>query len=244
MFQTKPKPDAPAPSEAIVNRPLRYYEKDGAVRAYANKATILAFLSGALALGSLGLAAAVRLQPPTVIRIQPNGESSVLGERTLTGKPTAATAGVDDFLNQAYLKRFLANYLNYSPANVDDRWATSMNMMTYQMRAASLKAMQDGDLRGKIDADQISSVFHLRMISPVPGDPLSFQVYGVKDVHRIKDGSETTDHFVNEYQIRLAADRRTDANPDGLWVADYKELPIDGERRNQILSAPDHQLGE
>ena len=243
MFAVR-KPEASSTEKQIVNRALRYYEKDGAVRAYANKATILAFISGAIALGSLGLAAAVRLQPPTVIRIQPNGESSVLGERTPTGKPTAAVAGADDFLNQAYLKRFLSNYLNYAPANVDDHWSQSMNMMTYQLRAASLKAMQDGDLRGKIDTDQISSVFHLRMISPVAGDPLSYQVYGVKDVHRINAGSETTDHFVNEYKIRLAADHRTDVNPDGLWVADYQELPIDGERRNEILSAPDHQLGE
>ena len=50
--------------------------------------------------------------------------------------------------------------------------------------------------------------------------------------------------IVNEYRIRLSADRRTDANPDGLWVAEYSEHPIDGERRNQILAAPDRQLGD
>jgi hypothetical protein len=35
------------------------------------------------------------------------------------------------------------------------------------------------------------------------------------------------------------ADRRSDVNPDGLWIAEYSERPIDGERRDQILSAPD-----
>jgi hypothetical protein len=48
-----------------------------------------------------------------------------------------------------------------------------------------------------------------------------------------------TDHFVNEYRVRLIADRRSDVNPDGLWIADYSERPIDDERRDQILAAPD-----
>jgi hypothetical protein len=44
---------------------------------------------------------------------------------------------------------------------------------------------------------------------------------------------------VNEYRIRVIADKRSDANPDGLWIAEYSERPIDGERRNHILNAPD-----
>jgi hypothetical protein len=28
-------------------------------------------------------------------------------------------------------------------------------------------------------------------------------------------------------------------NPDGLWIAEYSERPIDGERRDHILNAPD-----
>jgi hypothetical protein len=31
-------------------------------------------------------------------------------------------------------------------------------------------------------------------------------------------------------------------NPDGLWIADYSERPIDGERRDRILNAPDATL--
>ena len=223
---------------------LRYYEADGALKANANKAWLLAFMTVPLALVSLGLAAAVRLQPPTVIRILPNGDSAVLAQKTADGKPSAAIAGADYFLNQAYVRRFLGSYLNYAPTNVDDRWASSLNMMTRNLRSASLKSMQDDDVRGKIDDSQISSVFHLREIHALKGEPLTYMVYGVKDVHRIKDGNETTDHYVNEYRIRLSADRRTDANPDGLWVAEYSEHPIDGERRNQILAAPDRQLGD
>ena len=44
-------------------------------------------------------------------------------------------------------------------------------------------------------------------------EPLTYLVYGVKDVHHLSNGTETTDHFVNEYRIRLIADRRSDVNP-------------------------------
>ena len=244
MFQMKKTPDLASAVPAETSRPLRYYEKDGALKSYANKSFLLAFAMIPITLVSLGFALSVRLQPPTVIRIQPDGESTVLGKTAASGKPSAAIAGTDDFLNRAYARRFLVDYLNYTPGNVDERWATSMNMMTRQLRFASLKAIQDGDLRTKIGEDQISSVFHLRMINAVAGEPLTYQIYGVKDVHRMKNGSETTDHYVNEYQIRLAADRRTIANPDGLWVAEYSESPIDGERKNEVLSAPDQESTE
>jgi len=112
-------------------------------------------------------------------------------------------------------------------------------MMTRNLRSTTLKAMSDDNIRGKIDDEQIQSVFHLREIETVPSEPLTYLVYGVKDVHHLTNGTETIDHFVSEYRIRLIADRRSDVNPDGLWIAEYSERPIDGERRDQILNAPD-----
>jgi hypothetical protein len=241
MMFGKGNPEAIASTTSVLGKP-KYYEENGAIKANANKAWLLAFLTIPIALIAMCMAAMVRLQPPTVIRIQPNGEASVLGRKTSDGKPSAAIAGADDFLNQAFVRRFLASYMNYSPANVDDRWATSLNMMTRNLRSSSMKTITDNDLRGKIDDEQISSVFHLRDIQDVNGEPLTYLVYGVKDVRRLNSGAETTDHYVNEYRIRLAADKRSDTNPDGLWVAAFSETPIDGERRNQILAAPDQEL--
>ncbi|WP_263359491.1 hypothetical protein [Acidicapsa ligni] len=218
--------------------PPKYYEVDGALKANANKAWLLAFLTVPIALLAIGFAIFVRLQPPTVIRIGPNGEAAVLG-KTAKGAPLdAAIAGTDQFLDEAFVKRFLGTYLNYSPADVDDHWANSLNMMTRNLRAYTIKAMADDNTRGKIDDDQIESVFHLREIKPVSGEPLTYLIYGVKDVHRLSKGVESTDHFVNEYRVRLIADRRSDVNPDGLWIAEYTERPIDGERRDRILAAP------
>jgi len=221
----------------------KYYEVDGALTANANRAWLLAFLTIPLALVALGFAVFVRLQPPTVIRIGANGEAEVVGQ---SGKENAVAGrtGTDAFLDQAFAKRFLDSYLNYSPANVDERWAASLNMMTRNLRSYTMKAMADDNTRGKIDDDQIQSVFHLREIDPENGEPLTFLAYGVKDVHHVTNGSEVTDHFVNEYRVRLVADRRTDINPDGLWIAEYSERPIDGERRDRILAAPDRVIAQ
>jgi hypothetical protein len=224
--------------EAAIARP-KYYEMDGALIANANRAWLLAFLTIPIALVAIGFAVFVRLQPPTVIRIGPNGDASVIGKPAKGAVADLATSGTDEFLDEAFVRRFLTSYLNYSPTDVDDHWASSLNMMTRNLRAYTLKALGDDNTRGKVDDGQIQSVFHLRQIESVAGEPLTYLVYGVKDVHHLSNGTETTDHFVNEYRVRLIADKRSYVNPDGLWIAEYSERPIDGERRDRILNAPD-----
>ena len=221
----------------------KYYEMDGALRANANRAWLLAFLTIPIALASIGFALFLRMQPPTIIRIAPNGDASLVGKPARGAVTDLATGGTDEFLDEAFVRRFLTSYLDYSPSDVDDHWAASLNMMTRNLRAYTLKAMADDDARGKIDNDQIQSAFHLREIDPVPSEPLTFIAYGVKEVHHLSNGAETTDHFVNEYRVRLIADKRSDVNPDGLWIAEYSERPIDGERRDQILAASDRKDG-
>jgi hypothetical protein len=217
----------------------KYYEVYGEQIANGNKAWLLAFSMAAVALIAVGMALFIRMQPPTVIRIGPNGEATVLGKPIPGSKDASARSGTDAFLNQAFVKRFLSTYLNYAPANVDERWAASLNMMTRNLRGYTVKAMKDGNIRGKIDDDQTQSVFHLHEIDPTPGDPLAFTAYGVKEVHHLKDGTEVTDRLVNEYHVRLVADQRSELNPDGLWIAEYGERSLDGERRDQILAAVD-----
>ena len=62
----------------------KYYEHDGMLRAYANRAMFLAVLFGVIACGSLGFAIYVRIQPPTVVRVDKNGEATVVGARSGT----------------------------------------------------------------------------------------------------------------------------------------------------------------
>src|SRR5271157_939079 len=57
----------------------RYYEHDGMLRAYANRAMFLAILFAVIALSSLAFAIYVRIQPPTVIRVDKDGNAAVVG---------------------------------------------------------------------------------------------------------------------------------------------------------------------
>jgi len=73
------KTKADRTDEASLVRP-KYYEVDGALHANANRAWLLAFLTIPIALAAIGFAVLVRMQPPTVIRIGPNGDASVVGK--------------------------------------------------------------------------------------------------------------------------------------------------------------------
>src|SRR5437588_12703265 len=59
----------------------KYYEHDGMLRAYANRAMLLAMLFGVIAVASLTFAIYVRLQPPTIVRIDQDGNSTALAAK-------------------------------------------------------------------------------------------------------------------------------------------------------------------
>lgn len=216
-----------------------YYEVNGIDIASRNRWWVITVLSLLSTVVAIVFAICVRMKPQTIIRIGPHGETTVIGSDAPEKVAAAVLPGNDEFLNQAFVQRFLSNYLNYTPTDVDEHWMTSLNMMTRNLREATRKALTDANARGQIDSDQIQSVFHLRELDKVPGQYLTYVAYGVKDVHHVVNGAETTDHFVGEYQIQLVTDRRSQINPDGLWISSYSERQLDGERRDQILAAQD-----
>jgi hypothetical protein len=213
----------------------RYYEHDGALRAYANRAMLLAFICVPATLVAIALAAYVRLRPPTVIRVDSSGSAIVLGQKEVPEKSPmlvsqAANAEPNDFEKQAYVRLFLTRYLNFSPDSVNRNWADGVNMMTANLRRATLSAIAKDNLVGRIQDDQITSVFHLRSLERAKDDPLIFTAFGVKEVHRMRDHQETTDKLVGEFRIRLSKERRSEENPSGLLIAEYGERLIEGER--------------
>jgi hypothetical protein len=214
----------------------RYYEHDGALRAYANRAMLLAFLSIPTALLAVGFAVYVRLQPPTVIRVDENGQATIVGQ----AKPSiSVTQGVpaepSDFEKRAFVRQFLENYLNFSPANVSRNWADSLNMMTGNLRRTAFAGMQKENLIGKIEDEQTSSDFQLRSLEASKDEPLTYTAFGVKEVHHIHDHNETIDKVVSEFHVRLVVEKRSDRNPSGLLVGEYWERPIEGEKRDWVL---------
>ncbi len=97
MFQRRKKDQLcqPVPERAGYTK---YYEHDGQLRAYANRSMLMAGLFGVIALGSLGFAVYVRLQPATVIRVSADGEATVVGGRPTGSAPAMTRAGLLSFL--------------------------------------------------------------------------------------------------------------------------------------------------
>ena len=107
----------------------RYYEHDGMLRAYANRSMLLAMLFAVMGLGSFAFAVYVRLQPPTVIRVDPDGNATVVGgtpvfgrSRGLSFAPSLADSAPTEVEAKAVVRRFLDRYLNYTPDTVDRQW--------------------------------------------------------------------------------------------------------------------------
>src|ERR1700678_1660325 len=223
----------------------RYYEHDGMLRAYANRAMALAMVFGVIALSSFAFAVYVRLQPPTVIRVDGEGQATVVGgtpapshTRGLTFLASAAESGPTEVEAKAVVRRFLDRYLNYTPATVDRQMADALNMMTGNFKALVLARLREDDTINKIEDDHIITNFTIRTTTVVQGSPLTFTAFGVKEIHRLKNKQETTDQIVGRYNVRLALDRRTEFNPSGLLVADYWEQQMVGDK-NTGLSQPD-----
>lgn len=215
----------------------RYYEHDGALRAYANRAMVLAFLSLTTATIAVGLAAYVRLQPPTLIRIDASGMPQAAGSKSQAQAESRVQFqnGSDEpseFEKKACVRLFLERYLNFSPGSVDQNLASSLNMMTANLRRSALTAMEKDNLVGRVGDEQITAVFHLRSLEADADDRLRFTAFGVEEVHRVHDHQETSDRLVGEFHVRLISERRSEQNPSGLLVADYGERLIEGEKRD------------
>src|SRR5467141_2115663 len=201
-----PSKEADAPEKL---RYSRYYEHDGILRAYANRAMVLAFLCVPTTMLALAFAVYVRLQPPTVIRVDENGQATILGVKKPGVSVTQGTGSEPtEFEKRAFVRLFLERYLNFSPTNVSRNWADSLNMMTANLRRTAFGGMQKDNLVGKIQDDQTSSEFQIRSLETTKEDPLTYTAFGVKEVHRIHDHNETVDKVVSEFHVRLLIERR------------------------------------
>ena len=236
---------ASSQQEAEKVRYGRYYEHDGMLRAYANRSMVMAMIFGVLAIGSFVFAVYVRLMPPTVVRVDELGNATVVGGTPAAGRShgltfltSAAESAPSDVEAKAVVRRFLTHYLTYTPATVDREMADALNMMTGNFKSLVMNRLRDDDTLNKISDDHIISSFTIRNIDAVKGTPLTYTVFGVKEIHRLKNKQETTDQIVGRYNVRLLVERRTEYNPSGLLVADYWEQQMVGDR-NTTLSQQD-----
>ncbi len=240
MFGLKHRIRKELPERAQLSK---YYEMDGALRAYANRMAVLGILSGSVAAIALGLFAYVRLQPPVVIRVDGAGEASVVAGQTLQlqngllRSVTAAAAtdgngpGPSDVEGRAVVRRFLTTYLTYTPANVERQYAEALNLMTSNFRTFTMNRFREDDTVGKIKVEAITSSLKIRSIEPVPGLPWVYQVFAAKEIHRLNNQRiESTEKMVSRYQVRLVFSGRSQTHPTGLLVGEFWEQQMVGER--------------
>ncbi|MGB7132433.1 MAG: hypothetical protein WBD59_16585 [Candidatus Sulfotelmatobacter sp.] len=237
LKRKNPSRETDAPEKV---RYSRYYEQDGILRAYANRAMVLAFLCIPITMLALAFAVYVRLQPPTVIRLDENGQATVLGV-TRPGISVTQGPGSEptEFEKRAFVRLFLERYLNFSPTNVSRNWADSLNMMTANLRRTAYAGMQKDDFIGKIEDDQTTSEFQLRSLEAAKDAPLTYTAFGVKEIHHIHQHNETIDKVVSEFHVRLLLEKRSQENPSGLLIAEYWEKEIEGEKRDWVLQQAD-----
>jgi hypothetical protein len=219
----------------------KYYEHDGMLRAYANRAMLLAIIFGLLSMASLGFAIYVRVQPPTVIRVDAAGIATVVGAshdgRKLPSGSLgeSSNAAATDLEGRAVVRQFLRRYLAYTPDSVDRNLAEALNMMTVNLRVFSMNKLRDEDTVGKIKGENVISDFEIRSIEHVKGTPWTYSIFGVKEIHQVKNATEVTDQIVGRYNIRLVETARSEVNPSGLLVAEYGEQQMVGGHQTGLL---------
>jgi hypothetical protein len=225
-------------------RDPKFYQMDGAKDAYSNRTTVVAVLMGLVALVSVVGFAVVRLEPPTVIRVNSQGEASVITPYRATkarflpsilaaGSPHAAP---DEYEKQAFVKNFLVRYLDYDPHTLSQNWADAMNQMTTNLRRSALVAMEKNDTVGNLEDEQASSTFRLSHIEESKGEPRTYTAFGVRVVRSMNNEHEVIDQLVEEYHIRLINIDRSADNPAGLLIGDYWSKQIEGEKRDAVLA--------
>jgi len=218
----------------------KYYEADGALRAYANISIWAAVIAGVVALVAVGIMIFIRLQPPTVIRVLPNGEASVVGSdgsiKTTTSPSTLSAIARDQaptpYEKENYVRTFLDRYLNYDAHSIAGNWSYALNMMTGNLRNLTLVEFQKSDTVGKYESEHVRSVFKLAQVQTSQTDPMLYTVTGVRTVSRLTGGeTEDVDEIVESYNVRLAEFDRSALNPAGLLIAEVTETQIHSESK-------------
>lgn len=228
------------------NRAYHYWDFNGQLTARLNQSYV--FLGG-LALVAMLEAVCLffafrRLENPPIFHVYPNGAVTVAGARSDGPAPPhvrflpKAELPPDQVEIKHFLRTFLTDYLSYEPATADDSLAAAFNMMTVNLRTASLKKMREDGEFEKIQDQRIVSNFSIVRIDPVKGVHLAYSVLGVREIHHLEAGVETVSKIVAHYNIRLAPAVRTEFNASGLRVADFWEEQVLGQEDKQ-LNQPD-----
>jgi len=229
------------PKEKKAAREPKFYEMDGALRAYSNRSLVLAGVMGLTALVAVIGFLFVRIQPPTVIRVNRQGVAQVVspyGARRSFLPAVFAAAnnpGPDEYEKQAFIREFLGDYLTYDPHTLGQNWADALNMMTSNLRQTAMQQLERNNTVGKLENEQAMSTLELSSLETSKDAPLTYELFGVRTVHHMVNDHEIIDQLVEQYYVRLIEVARSVNNPDGLLIGAYWSKQIEGEKREAVL---------
>jgi type IV secretory pathway component VirB8 len=223
---------------ALSDESPKFYEADGALRAFSNRAIIISVVASLVALIAVAGCLVARLQPPTVIKVSPTGEALVVSpngsiKSTLTPgalQNVVAAEAPTSFEKEAYVRLFLDHYLNYDQHSLPKNWSDALNMMTANLRHVAVLQMQKNDAVGQLQDEQARSESKLSAVE-ASQDPLVYTAFGVRTLHHMNGKSEAVDEIVEAYKVRLAVSERSAKNPTGLYIAEYSATQIHGEQK-------------
>ncbi|HEY3453710.1 MAG TPA: hypothetical protein VGK64_03850 [Bryobacteraceae bacterium] len=223
-----------------------YWDFNGQLQARLNLAFgIIAVLALVVIVQGGGLFYAFRqIAHPPILKENSDGSVTVANVR-VTGSVSsrirllpAAEIPPDEVAIKFFIRKFLNKYLSYQPATADASLADAFNMMTLNLRQASMKKMREDGEFDKIQDQRIVSNFSVIRIDTVNGVNLGYTVLGVREIHHLEDGKETSDRIVAHYNLRLAPVARTERDASGLRVAEFYEEAVMGEE-SKDLAQPD-----
>ena len=242
MFRLQRKQRHDLPEKAQLSK---YYEMDGALRAYANRMAVLGLLCGSVGRhrpGSVCLrpAAAASRDP-----CRPGGRGDGRRRRHGAAQPRACPSGTgagdsgngtgstpSDIEGRAMARRFLSTYLTYTPANVERQYADALNMMTANLRSSHHEQISRGR-HARENQNRLHHVEHQDSLDRTRSE----RAVDVPDFRRRKKftGSraqriEQTEKMVCRYQVRLVFSGRTQLQPTGLLSGSSGKTRLVGER--------------
>ena len=237
-------------SNMSLEKQPKYYEADGALRAQANRNFLGLIAVSLIAFVAVVVMFFVRIQPPTVIRVLPNGDANVVGPNGSVAVSPNAIRKIEgdeaptEFDKEHYVMTFLDRYLNFDAHTIATNWSYAINMMTGNLRTAALAQFQKNDTVGRYESEHVRSVFKLSHIESSKADPMLYTATGVRTVHRMTGGqTEVIEEIVESYNIRLADFERSQLNPSGLLIGEVDQSQIHAETKT-VTSTGNNDDGE
>lgn len=220
---------------AVFGGTAPYYEKDGALRAHANRVAILCAI---LVLAVVVLAAIVlvtRSKPPVIIRVGPDGAATVIspddvgvGKKTIEG--VRASQAPTELEKKTFIISFVNTYWGYDEDTISDHWSKALNMMTIQLEKEVYGKMKAEGTVGVLQAEHHQSKVTITSLETDQADPFIYHIFATRvDILSNEPKSYVGTKSAESYTIHLVEADRSIRNPSGLLISGFKKDLISSE---------------